>query len=411
MRLALRLGYHRDPSSIRDITVFQGEMRRRIWAMMVQVDHLLAVKAGLPRLIDERKSDTQLPRNLLDEDLDPAMKGLPPSRSLHQPTPAAFLLHKAALVTKMSDIIDSSRDSYDQVRELDKVITAEASSRPHWLRVPDDEASLSSVSLLMLSAIVESNLIEQAARMILHRRFVIPAYSDSRYAFSRQQSLAAAERAIHLQYILTHDWQGQGDIVNKNWRSIALFSHDFLAAAMLLCLDLDQILNHKHDKSHITIDEMYVERRLKLLHQAQGMWKVFGQFDITGQKPANILEVLLERFELARGKAVSPPAISDSFAASQSAFQSSSVLHAPNLDGLQYSFASQNLQSEAMGIAQVGGPDLAYDATIPEMWPNDAMLDNNAMQIQSMLDDSQIDFDWQVWMSSAGPSTGLDFDL
>jgi len=36
MRIALQQGYHRDPSQMPGISVFQGEMRRRIWSAVNQ---------------------------------------------------------------------------------------------------------------------------------------------------------------------------------------------------------------------------------------------------------------------------------------------------------------------------------------------------------------------------------------
>jgi hypothetical protein len=56
-RLALRMGLHRDPSKIGgQITPFQGEMRRRLWHHLKQIDLLAAFHIGLP-------SATQYVRN------------------------------------------------------------------------------------------------------------------------------------------------------------------------------------------------------------------------------------------------------------------------------------------------------------------------------------------------------------
>lgn len=37
VRVAMRMGYHRDASHYKNISVFQGEMRRRVWAVIVQL--------------------------------------------------------------------------------------------------------------------------------------------------------------------------------------------------------------------------------------------------------------------------------------------------------------------------------------------------------------------------------------
>lgn len=46
LRIAMRMGYHRDPSGYPEFSVYQGEMRRRIWAVMVQLDALTSYQIG-----------------------------------------------------------------------------------------------------------------------------------------------------------------------------------------------------------------------------------------------------------------------------------------------------------------------------------------------------------------------------
>ena len=41
-RLAMRMGYHRDSKMFPNITPFQGEMRRRVWAFVRQADLLFS---------------------------------------------------------------------------------------------------------------------------------------------------------------------------------------------------------------------------------------------------------------------------------------------------------------------------------------------------------------------------------
>ncbi|ERF69012.1 hypothetical protein EPUS_06699 [Endocarpon pusillum Z07020] len=81
VRLAMRMGYHRDAKQIPGITAFEGEMRRRAWAVIQQVDLLLSFQMGLPSLVQADTSDAELPRNLLDNEFDELTPHLPASRS------------------------------------------------------------------------------------------------------------------------------------------------------------------------------------------------------------------------------------------------------------------------------------------------------------------------------------------
>lgn len=51
VRLALRMGYHRDPASYPAISTFDGEMRRRVWAIISMIDVLISFQLGLPSMV------------------------------------------------------------------------------------------------------------------------------------------------------------------------------------------------------------------------------------------------------------------------------------------------------------------------------------------------------------------------
>lgn len=89
-RLAIHGGYHRDPEHYREISVFDGEMRRRIWMCLSLLDHYTSLQAGLPPSTIQAQSDTEKPRNLTDEDLDPLMMELPQARPASETTPILF---------------------------------------------------------------------------------------------------------------------------------------------------------------------------------------------------------------------------------------------------------------------------------------------------------------------------------
>ena len=47
LHLAVRMGYHRDPCHFPGIFPFEGEMRRRIWTMILRRDLVLSLETGL----------------------------------------------------------------------------------------------------------------------------------------------------------------------------------------------------------------------------------------------------------------------------------------------------------------------------------------------------------------------------
>lgn len=76
-RLAIRMGYHRDPRHLSSISPFEGEMRRRTFFTVQMFDLLLAFQAGLPAIIHEDECDIEPPKNLLDADFDEFLPQFP----------------------------------------------------------------------------------------------------------------------------------------------------------------------------------------------------------------------------------------------------------------------------------------------------------------------------------------------
>jgi len=83
-------GYHRDPSHNLNITPFEGELRRRLWAAVNQMEVLFSVMVGVPKSFIYAHCDTKLPSNLYDDELFEEMKELPQSRPLEEATDISF---------------------------------------------------------------------------------------------------------------------------------------------------------------------------------------------------------------------------------------------------------------------------------------------------------------------------------
>lgn len=87
MRMAMAMGLHRGPSEFGSrMTPFHGEMRRRLWATIADLDFYVSNDCNLPSLLREEDATTGPPWNLDDADLHPDMKELPPGNPLEQIT-------------------------------------------------------------------------------------------------------------------------------------------------------------------------------------------------------------------------------------------------------------------------------------------------------------------------------------
>ncbi|KAI0102560.1 fungal-specific transcription factor domain-containing protein [Nemania sp. FL0031] len=89
MRIAQKMGYHRDGEQF-NLSPFETEMRRRLWWHVLTQDSKYAMLSGLSHTWVPSNWDTKMPQNLNDEDLSP--NSLKPLIPRDGPTEMAFVL-------------------------------------------------------------------------------------------------------------------------------------------------------------------------------------------------------------------------------------------------------------------------------------------------------------------------------
>ncbi|KAJ6441779.1 General alpha-glucoside permease [Purpureocillium lavendulum] len=124
VRLAMTMGLHRDPSEWEPrMPVFLGELRRRLWFTIVDMDLHMSLACNLPCLVRDGDFSCRPPRNLNDSELFPDMKELPPTKPIDQVTDnqmqvyAAMTLGTRMRVAPLINKIDSMRD-YQEVLDI-----------------------------------------------------------------------------------------------------------------------------------------------------------------------------------------------------------------------------------------------------------------------------------------------------
>ncbi|KAJ3543060.1 hypothetical protein NM208_g3784 [Fusarium decemcellulare] len=247
IRLAIRSGYHRDPSHYRKMSLFDGEMRRRTWSLLVQLDYIFASILGLPRHISHHLSDTALPSCIADADLHEELTTLPPTCDMEEPSSIVFLNERANLTKLLGQVTDCTTSfselSGEEVCALDQAIDLQAETRPKWLKYPG-VIGRTMDETMHLNWALEIDIFEQRTRIILHRNFLALAYADPEYIPSRNKCLEAATRVLQHQQIMASLSFNADRMVVQNWRVLSIMSQDFLLSAMVICLDFDQDLRH-----------------------------------------------------------------------------------------------------------------------------------------------------------------------
>jgi hypothetical protein len=238
LQLAIYMGYHRDAKHFPNITPFLGEMRRRVWAIIVQVDFIVSTQLGLPKLINASQNDTAEPRNLHDTDFDESTMELPLSRPEHEVTPTLYVLAKLRLISvgqKVEDVAaEPRRRCYCGVLALDRQIQEARDSLPTSLKSNDLRTSLDVSSQIIIQRIWLEVTVQQLT-VFLHRKFLELSRLHQDFRGSQTACLTAAMKILELQRIVDDETQVDGLLYQSRWKVSSAFSNDFVLATSILC--------------------------------------------------------------------------------------------------------------------------------------------------------------------------------
>jgi hypothetical protein len=252
MRIAVHMGYHRDAKHFPTISPFVGEMRRRAWATLVQLDFSISTQLGLPILINQSQTDTAEPRNLYDSDFDESTIELPQSRPETEVTPTLYLLAKLRLISvglKVADVAAEPRThSYTDVLELDQQIRQARNALPSTLRWNGLSTSLNVSSQIIIQRIWLEVTLQQLT-IVLHKKFLDPSRLHQNYRSSRIACLNAAMKILELQRLVNDETQADGLLYQSRWRVSSAFSNDFLLATSILCYCLQSHTERQREPS------------------------------------------------------------------------------------------------------------------------------------------------------------------
>ncbi|KAJ5085319.1 hypothetical protein N7532_010090 [Penicillium argentinense] len=304
-RLAMRMGYHRDSKMFPNITPFQGEMRRRVWSFVATADQLFSFQVGMPSMLRAADMDTDLPRNLYDDDFDENCKELPPPRQLSEPTPISYLISKARLVYAFGRVNEQASSlssiSYDKVMELDADLRRARELIPdHLLIRPMEECGHDPVNLIMSRFSVTTIYLK--AQCVLHRPYIVRSRENPRFTYSRRTCIDAAMELLDFQAIL-HTEMRSGRLRGRCTIVTALNAADFLLAATIVCLDLYQ--GYQLQSSNRPSGDIFTwgrERRdemMAALQRSKEIWDELRDKSMEAFKASSILGVMLTKIQSA----------------------------------------------------------------------------------------------------------------
>ena len=235
-QLAFQSGLHREPPQ--NVSVFEGEMRRRHWLGVRHFELQVACQFGVPTVIPYNSYDVNPPRNLHDEDFSEASTQLPEERDWSDSTVITSFLIKSRLMSVFTEVYqnalsvrkDSSENSDETVSRLDFAIRHEHAAIPakYALR-PISESYTESEGIIMSRLTYE--FLVQKTLCILHRRRMAEGND-----YSRRTCIDAACKVIKETTELVVEFGSGRHLQGKSYILNSTITNDFLLASMVLCL-------------------------------------------------------------------------------------------------------------------------------------------------------------------------------
>ncbi|KAJ0163881.1 putative transcriptional regulatory protein C1F7.11c [Colletotrichum tanaceti] len=306
IRVAFRMGYHRDAKWFPTITPFQAEMRRRTWALVRMADVFFSHQVGLPSMIYGHDCDTQLPNNIFDEEFGLDTTVLPPSRPKTEPTPIAYMIAKSRLSTEMGEILQATNRvgrqlPYDEILRFDARLREINDEIPPHLKVSSLEGSHDPVTLII--ARFNINVLYNKIVCLLHKKYVPRARQNPRYAFSRRTAVEAALETLRHLITLDRESQPTGRLRSLKWFVTSMATKDFLLSAMLVALDLhfDRVAETSNERRRSETAIFWTpEQRLEMtrsLELTKDIWAGLADGSMEAYKASKILEIMLQKIK------------------------------------------------------------------------------------------------------------------
>lgn len=227
VREAMAAGFHRDPSLLGEkVSVFDQEIRRRLWSTMVELELQASIDRGMPSALAGVSFDSAPVLNINDDDLVLDGNSPPVSRPWAEFTDCSFLhMSRATLQLRVylnsvaNDL--SAETTYEDAMNHEELITKELRRLPQVAdaRETGDQPSMSLMARVLLDVQLRQFF------LFLHAPFARQAESNVRYSLSRVICLNSAAQII----------ENYSKLNSTENFLLLLFRHDYFRAALVLC--------------------------------------------------------------------------------------------------------------------------------------------------------------------------------
>lgn len=211
LRTAMHVGLHRDPSHFPKITPFDAEMRRRLWATVLELTVQTSLDMGMPPMLSIQDFDTRPPANINDENIGESVSASldpRPVSEFSQTSVQIALRESLPLRLEITLLVNNlhSDISYDDTLRLGNELSMICRSKARLFQgFLVSSPGTTTFQVKMLDTLVRRFIIN------LHRSFFVKAKTDPKYYYSRKvcvdASMAILGPASQLRSGEEDDWE------------------------------------------------------------------------------------------------------------------------------------------------------------------------------------------------------------
>ncbi|KAJ0426693.1 fungal-specific transcription factor domain-containing protein [Aspergillus carlsbadensis] len=193
MKMAVATGLHRDPANFSSLSPFQAEIRRRLWATVLELELQESLDLGLPCLVPP-SWDTKAPSSIDDHTLAANPATAPDAEGVGRGTHASIqlLLHDSVrLRMQVLEVIHDCKDqSYEQALNLGSKLRAVCRRTSAAFGSMCDSTSPGVETSEFQAKFIDIQLHRYI--LALYTPFMVQAREDPQYYFSRKACLESA---------------------------------------------------------------------------------------------------------------------------------------------------------------------------------------------------------------------------
>lgn len=196
LRTAMSMGFHRDPkhSDSKLYSVLHKEIRRRIWATILEINIQSSLSYGVSPMISVDDYDTEAPSNINDNEIDETTITPPISHPAHIFTQSSLqisLLKSLPARLNVAILVNDYQieGSYEEVIRLDKELRRHKDDRSFFARAAQNDLGIFRPTTFHRKIL---DLLVQRFLLILHRPFAVQARNNPRFYYSHKVYLDTA---------------------------------------------------------------------------------------------------------------------------------------------------------------------------------------------------------------------------